>query len=735
VSVYPTSAEREVIFVDLLIGAPNSEASLAALTREYWQMVQFNLDANEPLWAEAGQSLLLLDMAGYPEPETVDAFSSLSNTRLNTWPGPAASDQSLIASAGASYLYHLYVAERAGAFLREETGAGSGDVGVEGLEAMTSVTGSPLNGLAAIDEAADTLGMGVNADDLFFDWTVANLLDDSAVGDGRFGFGRAEVGNLCPVTALDVIPVVDSVSIMPYSAHYYEMLEGSQLKTLEFAGQPTSPMRVTDAFSGGVAWWSGQGNWIETSLTRTLDLSTVGSATLEFALWYDIAPGQDAAFLMVSTDGGETWDAIEAPHSTQAYGLPAFVGRSGGGDQATWVLERIDLSSYAGQEIMLSFAYVTGGGETGNGVLVDDIKVGDIGYFDGVEGLDEGWEAEGWLRTSNEIPNNWKLYLVTETIDQRNRPVHAVTPFEVNADGTANVSQPLPNGVSRSWLVVALAARYTDTPSEYLINLDGDFTLAPQPEIPAGGLAAENFESSCGLFAPIVEDDFSDAIANGALTMEVNKSQTTHGTLAEGVYDDVVVSVDSTLPPFPAGNSSWGVICRYVDDLNFFGFEVRADGSHRIFSVENGVETDLSPFEESEVIDLSPAAVNNMVVACVEETVSLTVNGEVVAFAEEVGLSTGQVGLILSSDVITPARISFDNFLVTGPTGAELTALEPTPTPAPDICDCSGNIYDCRDFSNRGEAQRCYDFCGGRANDIHLLDADGNGVVCETVFP
>lgn len=57
----------------------------------------------------------------------------------------------------------------------------------------------------------------------------------------------------------------------------------------------------------------------------------------------------------------------------------------------------------------------------------------------------------------------------------------------------------------------------------------------------------------------------------------------------------------------------------------------------------------------------------------------------------------------------------------------------PRPTPAP-VCDCSANIYDCRDFSDQPAAQACYEFCGGAENDVHLLDEDGDGVTCETVW-
>jgi len=45
--------------------------------------------------------------------------------------------------------------------------------------------------------------------------------------------------------------------------------------------------------------------------------------------------------------------------------------------------------------------------------------------------------------------------------------------------------------------------------------------------------------------------------------------------------------------------------------------------------------------------------------------------------------------------------------------------------------ECSSNLYDCGDFDTQVEAQAVYDYCG--SDDIHRLDADDDGVVCESL--
>ena len=44
---------------------------------------------------------------------------------------------------------------------------------------------------------------------------------------------------------------------------------------------------------------------------------------------------------------------------------------------------------------------------------------------------------------------------------------------------------------------------------------------------------------------------------------------------------------------------------------------------------------------------------------------------------------------------------------------------------------CTTNTYNCTDFSLQSAAQKVFDMCGGATNDIHKLDSDKDGTVCE----
>ncbi len=55
------------------------------------------------------------------------------------------------------------------------------------------------------------------------------------------------------------------------------------------------------------------------------------------------------------------------------------------------------------------------------------------------------------------------------------------------------------------------------------------------------------------------------------------------------------------------------------------------------------------------------------------------------------------------------------------------------PVPVASGFVCSVNTYGCRDFKTQSEAQSVFEACGGSDNDIHRLDSDGDGIVCESV--
>lgn len=70
-----------------------------------------------------------------------------------------------------------------------------------------------------------------------------------------------------------------------------------------------------------------------------------------------------------------------------------------------------------------------------------------------------------------------------------------------------------------------------------------------------------------------------------------------------------------------------------------------------------------------------------------------------------------------------------------GPEVVEETPPSPPveSTPPQEGIICSYNAYNCSDFSTHTEAQGVFEYCGGVTNDVHRLDADKDGLACESL--
>lgn len=63
---------------------------------------------------------------------------------------------------------------------------------------------------------------------------------------------------------------------------------------------------------------------------------------------------------------------------------------------------------------------------------------------------------------------------------------------------------------------------------------------------------------------------------------------------------------------------------------------------------------------------------------------------------------------------------------------SESNSPEPTSLPsAPDLPECNYDSFDCEDFESQGLAQYVFEICYEDYGDVHHLDRDNDGIVCE----
>jgi hypothetical protein len=189
----------------------------------------------------------------------------------------------------------------------------------------------------------------------------------------------------------------------------------------------------------------------------------VANATFLFQAWYDLEDQFDYVYLSASRDAGHTWQVVPGIHSTSDtatgnnYG-PGWTGTSGSSG-SSWVDEQVDLTPFAGSDILLRFEYVTDQANNGQGFAFKDLRVPELGLAE-AGALEGPWQPEGWLRVDAPVTEHWNVRVVRATPTGLQ-----VDPVQVGADGTAAFA--LDESATRTTVVIAPTAPRTLLPANY----------------------------------------------------------------------------------------------------------------------------------------------------------------------------------------------------------------------------------------------------------------------------
>ena len=400
--VYRHSNEREMVYLNTRAMRVGSQEYLAVLSHELQHAVHWNGDSTEETWVNEGLAEVATVVAGYSV-ASGRSFLHYPTISLTHWPLSAMGRGSYY---GAAFLFFSYLASHYGTY-----------------EDLKMLAKEPLDGIPGITSYLSGLGYDETFRDVFKDWVVANFLD--APGNGPYSYPSDDVQ--VRVTArIDWSEAMDS-SIPQYSAEYIlvdiDDLGEGDIK-LRFQGQTENALLPIslEALGGegeeAGCWWSNRGDSISSTLTRSLDLSVVDTATLGFRIWFDIEEDWDYGYLEVSTDQGITWDIIPAPGTSptnpvgNSFG-PGYTGHSDG-----WERKEVDLRGYAGGQALLRFHYVTDEAIGGMGFCIGGISIPEIGFFDSGPG-DEGWQAEGFAWTDNRVPQDYIVQVIEVAQDPK----------------------------------------------------------------------------------------------------------------------------------------------------------------------------------------------------------------------------------------------------------------------------------------------------------------------------
>jgi len=445
--VEPFSNEAEMILVDAAAVEVGSASYYALLARQLSHLIHWANDRNEAHWLESGLADLAVRLNHIEVNSAAAAYLRDPGTSLTAelTGGPSSS------SRGAAYLFATYFHER---------------FGDEGTRALVA---HPQNGVAGVERTLSLLGAGLTFEEFFAEWLAANYLDSEPGVVPPYMYEPLPLERPALAGTIDSTSITVEKSLQQFGADYV-VLRGESDLSVQFAGVTRTVLLNLAPHSGSHFWWSNRADESRSTLTKAFDLSAVEQATLTYWVWYDTEPGYDYAVVEVSVDDGNEWDTVAASDSARedATGNDpgrVYTGRSG--DPPVWVQETVDLSAYAGGDILVRFAYVTDAAITGPGFALDDIAVREIGASSGAETGEDSWEAAGFVRSDGSVPQRYVVLLIS--LGDR----IVVQPLALDEAQVARWEVPL---ASASWreaiLVISALAPYTTEPAFYSLVIE-----------------------------------------------------------------------------------------------------------------------------------------------------------------------------------------------------------------------------------------------------------------------
>lgn len=445
-AVFPHSNQREMFVMNA--DWFGSDFYLNVLGHEFRHMIEDNYDKSDAGWEVEGSATLAEDLLGFPANAQYRGNLFLENPDLplNHWHG-----EDKTAYYGQGYLFNRYIYDRLGA------------------ELYRQFAQQPADGLAALDAVARLNDLPFTGESIWLDWLAALVLHHRPQAPAVYRFGHAGL-NTVWAAPLEDSPAPRAETVSQYGVDYYSLPVGGEV-VIDFAGSTAVPTLPVLPVSGEWMWVAQRGNYHNPRLTRTVDLTAVERATLEYAAFIDMEFGYDFAYVSVSTDDGHNWQALPAPHmgGLNAGDDPAGVAladRFYTGHTQAWLQESIDLSPYAGQVIQIRFEYVTDPAVNYSGFALDNIAIPEIGFYDDVETAVDGWQATGFTRAAAYTAQNWHLQLITFADG-----TPQVVPLPLDASQTGGYLLQTGSEEAPPVLIVAASAPFTFQPAHYELRL------------------------------------------------------------------------------------------------------------------------------------------------------------------------------------------------------------------------------------------------------------------------
>jgi len=427
------------------------EEDYGTLAHEFQHMIHWYRDRNEDTWMNEGFSVLAeflnkFDTGGFDE-----LYVTNPDQQLTDWPNDH--DQTT-AHYGESFLFLDYFLDRFGE------------------DATKKVVAETENGMSAIDKVLKDVkatdansGKQITADDVFADWVVSMFLKDGKAGDGRFTYKNYPDSPKPDLT--ETISDCNSSNISRTVSQYGVDYIGLKCKgdyNLNFQGVLETGVLAENPHSGKYAFWSNKGDESDMTLTREFDFTNVKSPIkMDYWIWYDLEKDYDFAYLEYNEDG-TSWKIMPTASCTSENKSGNSYGCGWNDVSDGWKKESIDLSFLAGKKAKLRFEYITDAAVNGEGLMLDDLSIPAIDYQTDFESDNGGWDAAGFARIQNMLPQAYRVSLV-----QYGSPT-TVTYLDLDSSNKASLPVSVTNSKG-AVLVVSGTTRNSRQKAEYQVSL------------------------------------------------------------------------------------------------------------------------------------------------------------------------------------------------------------------------------------------------------------------------
>ena len=214
------SNEVECVYLDLYPNDPSTDYRIAIAAHEFEHMIHWNYDQAESLWVNEGCAELAMWLFGAPD--AISGFNSTPDNDLTKWNGDWADYIK-------TYLWTLFLYEQYG--------------GRVGNDLIHNIVASPYVSIAGVDSAFAATGLAERFKEVFDQWVLANVINDTSYLDGKYGYFGEQVPRFAVVGYHTTYPVSRSNSLDRWAGEYILFQKGLDLQ-MNFDGADAADFHV-----------------------------------------------------------------------------------------------------------------------------------------------------------------------------------------------------------------------------------------------------------------------------------------------------------------------------------------------------------------------------------------------------------------------------------------------------------------------------------------------------------